>query len=135
MIQFNFQLLDINQYELDKVRPAEIIERREKDCWVVREQPFDTAVSPRYSYAREGNFLRVPLFPYLAQNDFALAIGLGLKLGTLNVIEWQADRPDMARRYEAVYAHVVMGHPVQQWPDNIRFWCGVAMLLKERRRD
>jgi hypothetical protein len=132
VIAFTNHLLDINQYELDKVRPADIIERQDKEIWVVREQPIDTDLSPRYSYVLEGNFLRIPLFPYMAQEEPALAVALGGKVFFLALAEWQAWRPEHAQRLYVVRVHCVMGRPVQQVPDHLRFWCGLAMQLKER---
>lgn len=132
MIAFSVSRIDIRQYELDKVRPADIIERQERELWAVREQPFHTDLSPRYLWAQSEGFVRVPLFPYLSAPEPDMAVGLGVQLGLLALHEWEewAGRQYLPRLL-AVRAHLSYGHPVQDLGTNLRFWLGVALLIKE----
>jgi hypothetical protein len=123
--------LDIEQYELDKTRPADILPRGDREVWLVREKPIETDISPRFLWASEGTHVQIPLYPYLARGlEPARAMAMAAKLGALLMAEaypWlPRDRPYVFERL-----HITLGHPVQEMSSTLRFWIGFALLVKE----
>lgn len=123
--------LDIEQYELNKTRPADIIPRGDREIWLVREKPIETDLSPRFLWASEGTHVQIPLYPYIARGlEPARAMALAAKLGALLVDEAQ---PWLPRQRPLFFErlHIVIGHPVQDMTNALRFWVGFALLVKE----
>lgn len=124
--------LAIDQYELDKVRPATIIEREEDAKWVVRETPLLTNLDGRFLWTIEHGHVRIPLFPYLTPNkEPPRAMAIAAKLGVMLVAEfydWLGFRDAPLVHIERL--HISIGHPIQETASGLRFWLGFAMQLK-----
>jgi hypothetical protein len=131
---FTVEELAIEQYELDKIRPATIIDRNEGEIWLVREQPFETELSPRYLMTVEHAHVRIPLFPYLTRGTTpSVAMGMAMKLGILAVNElYDSIGRHIVPQVDIVRTHIVLGQPVQDLSSSLRFWCGVGFLITRR---
>jgi hypothetical protein len=121
--------LDIEQYELNKTRPADILLRGDREVWLVREKPIETDLSPRFLWASEGTHVQIPLYPYIARGtEPPRAMAMAAKLGALLIEEAQ---PWLPPQTMIERLHIVIGHPIQDMTNALRFWIGFAMLIKE----
>jgi hypothetical protein len=125
--------IDIEQYELDKIRPASLVRRGERELWIVREQPVETELSPRYLWVLEGTHVKVPLFPHLVSGvEPAIAMAASSKFGVIVISDLYEWLGPPATRIEIVRTHITVGHPVQDMSNGFRFWVGFAFQVRER---
>lgn len=123
-------VLDIEAYEARKTRPAALVPRNGK-FWITREAPMLVEAEDEWGTCRDGDMVRIPLFPYMSRgNDPAITLGFAFELGFLA-------RDVVDPRYEVEQLLITMGHPVcdSRLPDGnetLRFWLGFGFVLKEK---
>jgi hypothetical protein len=123
-------VLDIEAYEDRKCQPAAMMPRDSK-IWITREMPLLVEAQGDWGWCREGDIVRIPLFPYMSRgHDPAIAIGFAFELGYLA-------RDTVDPRYDVERLHIALGHPVcdHKLPDGhetLRFWLGFGFVLKEK---
>lgn len=119
--------VDVAPYEEQGHLPAVIIPRTAAEAWYVRCLPL-LEVGAGWEWNLEGTHLRVPLFPYIIRGtDPELAITFGVQLGLQAM--WEVAGGD-----EIVRVHLAVGYPTEDCGDHLRYWMGVAVLLRQRRR-
>lgn len=123
-------VLDIEAYEARKCQPAALMPRCGK-VWITREVPMLIDAKDEWGWCRDGDMVRIPLFPYMSRgNDPAVALGFAFELG------YRA-RDVVDPQYEVEQLLISVGHPVSDChlPDGnetLRFWLGFGFVLKEK---
>lgn len=123
-------VLDIEVYEERKFQPATLVQREGK-VWLTRDVPLLVERNDEWGWCRDGDMVRIPLFPYLSRAlDPAVALGFAFELG------FRA-RDFVDPKYEVERLHISIGHPVTEHmlPDRVntlRFWLGFGYVLKEK---
>lgn len=123
-------VLDIQAYEARMCQPAAMMPREGK-LWITREVPMLIEANDEWGWCRDGDMVRIPLFPYMSRgHDPAIAIGFAFELGFLahDIVE---------TTYGVERLHISIGHPVcdSHLPDGhatLRFWLGFGFVLKEK---
>lgn len=124
------EVLDIEAYEARKFQPATLIARDGK-VWLTRELPLLVEREDEWGWCRDGDMVRIPLFPYLSGGlDPAIALGFAFELG------FRA-RDFVDPHYYVERLHISLGHPVTEHKlpdgnDALRFWLGFGFVLKEK---
>jgi len=124
------EVLDIEAYESRKFQPAAMVPR-DGHFWLTRDIPLLLEQEDEWGMCREGDMVRIPLFPYISRgHDPAIALGFAFELGFR-----ARDFVDPAYTVERL--HISLGHPVSEHrlPDGIdtlRFWLGFGFVLKEK---
>lgn len=126
-MQIAIEQLDISRYEAQKIKPATLIPRKIGEVWLIRETPMETALSPTWSTASEGEYVRVPLFPYLVRGTepsevVAVAFKFGAQAGIDLYLAGEMITP--------LAMHISVGHPVVDLGSSLRFWLGFAFLVR-----
>lgn len=117
--------VEVSAYTSRDCRPAVIIPRSAGEAWFVRCLPV-AEPGDGWEWSLEGAHLRVPLFPYFIHStDAELAISFGVQLGLQVMLE-------VAGGDDVVRAHVAVGYPTEDLGDRLRYWCGLAFLLRRR---
>ena len=125
------QVLDIEAYEARQQLPTLILERGAAEHWLVRNKPVGVVEKPStdWSMTDSGGFVRIPLFPYIANGSHpstAVAYAMEVALQCLTMVG-----SDRVKRI-----HLVIGDPVQQvtLPGEttpvLRFWVGFAFSVR-----
>lgn len=99
--------------------------RRERlEEWYVPDKPIQIGRPTSWSYFRQGDFVAIPLFPYLVRPDPDLAMAFS---ATLMANCWSHFRSEILR------LHIVTGVPVESAEGEhaglLRFWFGFAITL------
>jgi len=129
-MQVTTEVLDIEAYEKRKLLPATLVKRSGK-VWITREVPVFVEQDDEWGWCKDGDVVRIPLFPYLSRgNDSSVALGFAFELG------FKA-RDFVDPCYDVERVHVAIGHPVcehktQDGIDVLRFWLGFGFILKEK---
>ena len=124
------EVLDIETYEARRFKPATMLPR-EGQVWVTREVPLFVEQKGEWGWCKEGDMVRIPLFPYISRSDEPIvAIGHAFELGF-------TARDFVDPRYDVVRLHIPLGYPVidHKLPDGtatLRFWLGIGFVLKEK---
>ena len=123
-------VLDIEAYEAHKCQSAAMVPRGSK-VWITREKPLLVDAEDEWGWCREGDMVRIPLFPYMSRgSDPAIAIGFAFELG------YQA-RDIVDPNYDVESLLISLGHPVcdcklSDGHEALRFWLGFGFVLKEK---
>lgn len=129
-------ILDIEEYEKQKHRPATIVGRTSPELWLVRERPFGVKEEPTvlWGTCQSGEHVRIPLFPYLVNGNrpaTALALASDLSLRAIHTIMAGHD-------VDVLRVHTAYGEPVQEVDGMaegggsvLRFWFGIAFVIRK----
>lgn len=116
-------MLDIEQFEAQKIIPAVIVNRKSGENWLVLDLPLnvDAPASEKWGTAASGDAVRVPLFPYLAGSlEPAHAMAFAFELGF---------RASQMAGHAARHLHIAVGKPIQETGEHLRFWIGFALII------
>lgn len=130
-------VLDVSKYLEENFEPATLIGRVGKK-WLIRDLPFDffapEGVKVRrdaWATCSEGDFVRIPIFPYCARcDDPVVAVGYAFELGLKALKYAQEFRFDV----NISQIHIALGHPVEeqivQGRPVLRFWLGCGFVIE-----
>jgi hypothetical protein len=131
-VELSHDILDVQSYTVSGQRPAMVIKRAATSLWLVREQPVGIENANAWSWANAGEFVRIPLHPYLTpKQDPATALAYAYQLG-FRARDAVGDVGVIDR------LHMVLGSPVEELHDGsralgFRFWLGFAVSVMVRR--
>lgn len=129
MILVTNSVLDVTPYETQGILPAVIIPREPPDAWYVRCLPLDASIpGDGWEWSLTGKELRIPMYPYLIRGtDPERAVAFGVQLGMQAMHEVAGEGGD-----PVVRGHLAIGYPMEDKGDHLRYWLGVAFLLRRR---
>jgi hypothetical protein len=141
MLQVTQDILDISQYLEQKFEPATLIQR-EKGRWLSRDVPIGLPPDPEkyradWVLCKEGEYIRVPLFPYCSRcDDPCVALGYAFEIGSQGKhLAEEHLKERFGHHTEISRLHISVGHPVEeqilQGQPVLRFWLGCAYRFEE----
>lgn len=126
-IQFTSRWADLEEYARLGTDPVAIEPRGREEEWLIATSPVTPEEPTRWSLARDGDALYVPLVPYLVgtapEPSFTALMGRGILAG----VQINATRGPVRE------IRMIHGRPVEDLrPDRdlFRFWVGLAIRIK-----
>ena len=127
-MELTFNRIDLAAVEAAGSKPADLVLRgHPSEVWYTPWSPLDFQNPPDWRYTKKGDFVHIPLFPYLVNTSPTDAIGYAFQLG-VRAMHDLGGKP--VRRL-----HLVLGEPAHQVHDELsgelrwQFFLGFGVVL------